>query len=457
MNYKRVIAALMASLMVAASTSCGPSKPAEPDTPGVSETTEASVEESEKATEAEKTNENDKEKTTEKEKSEKTTEKKSEKTTTADKKSDKDKKTTTAKASDKKNETSGNSSGNGNSDGNSGESGDEGNSEKKPQTTKAPEKQTTPAVTTVVTEPAKTFDAEITFNETVSVNGINAEASGSVVKITAGGDYIVKGSTSNGQIYISTATEEKVEITLDNVNISCGGGPAIFVNEAKRCVLKLKEGSTNYLSDSGKDKVNDGVIFSNDTLRIKGDGYLEINAGNAHGIASDDDVIIESGKYSINSIKSGIIANDNITVNGGELTIFGGTNGMKSKGTMCINGGTMWVCGGSKEEKSSLYSATGLYYRDGYVYAAGNQVTPPTETPNPYIVVNWINGLPAESTVGFVLGGTEFAALTPKTNFKCVMMLAPDILIGDGFTPFVDGSGNGDFTVAEGQNLFVIE
>ncbi len=451
MNYKKIIALAMAMLVMAASTSCGTDKPSEPevDTPVASDTTETP----EEATEADESDE--KENVTKDKKSEKTTDKKSAKTTAADEKSDKDKKTTTTKAADKKNDKTDNS------EGDSGESGgnseENNSSEEKSQTTKAPEKQTTPAVTTVVTEPAKTFDAEITFNETVSVNGVNAEASGSVVKITAGGDYIVKGSTSNGQIYISTATEEKVEITLDNVNISCGGGPAIFVNEAKRCVLKLKEGSVNYLSDGGNDKINDGVIFSNDTLRIKGDGYLEINAGNAHGIASDDDVIIESGKYSINSIKSGIIANDNITVNGGELTIFGGTNGMKSKGTMCINGGTMWVCGGSKEEKSSLYSATGLYYRGGYVYAAGNQVTPPTETPNPYIVVNWINGLPAESTVGFVLGGTEFASLTPKTNFRCVMMLAPDILIGDGFTPFVDGSGNGDFTVAEGQNLFVIE
>ncbi len=457
MNYKRVIAALMASLMVAATVSCGEDKPSETevDTPAISETTEAP----EEATKADESDE--KENVTEDKKSEKTTDKKSAKTTAADKKSDKDKKTTTTKAADKKNDKTDNSSENSNSEENGGESGgnseENNSSEEKPKTTKAPEKQTTPAVTTVVTEPAKTFDAEITFNETVSVNGINAEASGSVVKITAGGDYIVKGSTSNGQIYISTATEEKVEITLDNVDISCGGGPAIFVNEAKRCVLKLKEGSVNYLSDGGNDKINDGVIFSNDTLRIKGDGYLEINAGNAHGIASDDDVIIESGKYVINSIKSGIIANDNITVNGGELTIFGGTNGMKSKGTMCINDGAMWICGGSKEEKSSLYAASGLYYRGGYVYAAGNQVTPPTETPNPYIVVNWLNGLPAESTVGFVLGGTEFASLTPKTNFRCIMMLAPDILIGDGFTPFVDGNSNGDFTVAEGQNLFVIE
>lgn len=448
MNYKRIIAAAMSMIMMTAVTSCGNDKEIVSDweSPlGTEETTEPK--ESKKTETKPVGTETATEKT-----ADKTTEK-AEKTT-----ADKKKTTTTAKVTAKK--TDNNSSEEGNSEENNEENNSEensGNTEETPQATEAEKKPTTPTVTTVVTEPEKTFDAEITFNETVSVKGINAEASGSVVKITAGGDYIVRGNTSNGQIYISTATEEKVEITLDNVNISCDGGPAIFVNEAKRCVLKLAEGSVNYLRDSGRDKINDGVIFSNDTLRIKGEGYLEINAGNAHGIASDDNVIIESGEYVINSIKSGIIANDDIEINGGELTIFGGTNGMKSKGTMNINGGTAWICGGSKEEKSSIYAAAGLYYTGGYVYAAGNMVTPPTETPNPYIVVNWTKGLPAESTVGFVLGGTEFASLTPKTNFRCVMMLAPDILIGDGFTPFVDGTGNGDFTVAEGQNLYVIE
>lgn len=447
MNYKRIIAAAMSMIMMTAVTGCGNDKEIVSDwvSPlGTEETTEPKESKTTEKNTAETTASTEK-------KSDKTTEK-----TTADKK----KTTTTAKVTTKKAENNDNSSEESNSEENNEENNSEensGNSEETPQATEAEEEPATPTVTTVVTEPVKTFDAEITFNETATVDGINAEASGSVVKITAGGDYIVRGNTSNGQIYISTATEEKVELTLDGVDISCGGGPAIFVNEAKRCVLKLAEGSVNYLSDGGNDKINDSVIFSNDTLRIKGDGYLEINAGNAHGIASDDDVIIESGEYHINSIKSGIIANDNITINGGELTIFGGTNGMKSKGTMNITGGTAWICGGSKEEKSSIYAAAGLYYTGGYVYAAGNMVTPPTETPNPYIVVNWTNGLPAESTVGFVLGGTEFATLTPKTNFRCVMMLAPDILIGDGFTPFVNGEGCGDFTVAEGQNLYVIE
>lgn len=458
MDYRKIIASVSVLTMIAAFTSCGKEESqGSEDVPVVSVVSDS--EETSESNEIDETSESSEAVETETKKSSETskavkTETKAGKKATA--KSDGSTKSDSTTAS--KTSNSGGASGNNSSTGGSGNSGNNGSSgnNPKPVSTKAPESPQSPTVTTTAV-PEKKYDAEITFDENVSVDGVNAQADGSVVKITAGGDYIVRGHSSNGQIYVNTAAEEKVEITLDNVDISRDGGPAIFVDEAKKCLIKLADGSVNYLSDSGRDKINDGVIFSNDTLRIKGNGYLEINAGNAHGIASDDDVIIESGEYFINSKKSGIFAHDDITVNGGELTIFGGTNGIKSKGTVNINGGTSLICGGVKEEKSSVYASAGLYYTGGYVYAAGNTVTPPSETPNPYIVVNWAKGVPAESTIGFVLGGTEFASLTPKNPFKCVMMLAPDILVGDGFTPVLDGEGQGDFTVAEGRNLYVIE
>ncbi|MBO5164141.1 MAG: carbohydrate-binding domain-containing protein [Ruminococcus sp.] len=446
MNYRKIIAWAAVFTMLAAFTGCGKEEASET----FEDITSVSV-----VSDQEETSASDE--TSEITKTAETETKKSSETSKAVKTEVKSDKKTTAKAevtSVVKTSNSGESSSSGGSE-NSGNNGSPENNQQ-PVSTKSPESPQIPTVT-MTDVPEKTYDAEITFDETVSADGVNVRTDGSVVSITAGGDYIVRGSSSNGQIYVDTAAEEKVEITLDNIDISYGEGPAILINEAKKCVIKLADGSVNYLRDGGNDKVNDGVIFSNDTLRIKGGGYLEINAGNAHGIASDDDVIIESGEYLINSIKSGIFAHDDITVNGGELTIFGGTNGIKSKGTVNINGGTSLVCGGVKEEKSSVYAAAGLYYRGGCLYAAGNAVTPPSETPDPYIVVNWTKGAAADSTVGFVLGGTEFASLTPKNPFKCVMMLAPDILIGDVFTPVLDGEGQGDFTVEEGQNLYVID
>lgn len=95
---------------------------------------------------------------------------------------------------------------------------------------------------------------------------------------------------------------------------------------------------------------------------------MNITSGNAHGIASDDDIIIENGTYNITSVKSGIFAHDDITISGGNLDIKGGTNGIKSKGTINISGGNSIISGGTKEEKSSIYSAGAFNYSGGYVF-----------------------------------------------------------------------------------------
>ena len=292
-------------------------------------------------------------------------------------------------------------------------------------------------------------------SESPTVTGDNVTVDGTRIIVSAGGSYHFTGSLSDGQICVSTATEEKVKIVLDNVDIACSTGPAVFVNEAKKCIVELADGSVNFLSDGVKDKVNDGVIFSNDTLRIKGGGSLEINSSNAHGIASDDDVIIEGGTYLINSVKSGIFAHDDITVNGGDLTIFGGTNGMKSKGTLNFNGGTAKGCGGSKEEKSSVYAAGTFNYTGGYLFAVGNSVTAPSNTPNPYIVAQH-SGSGGDS-VALILDGVQCAELSPHNNYRCVLMLSQDIAQGSSFYANINGSDTAENTVSDTKNVFSLD
>ena len=300
----------------------------------------------------------------------------------------------------------------------------------------------------------KIYTAEITLGSNPSVTGDNVTVSGSTVAVSAGGSYRFTGSVQDGQIYVSTATEEKVKIVLDGVDIACSTGPAIFINEAKKCIVELADGSANFLSDGAKDKVNDGVIFSNDTLRIKGGGRLEINSNNAHGIASDDDVIIEGGTFLINSVKSGIFAHDDITVSGGDLTVFGGTNGLKSKGTINFTGGTAKVSGGSKEEKSSVYAAGAFNYSGGYLYAAGNSVTAPTNSANPYIVAQY-SGSGGDS-VALILDGVQQAVIEPHNNYRCVLMLSPDIREGSSFYANINGADTAENTVSGTQNVFAL-
>lgn len=450
MDYKKLIAAAAALTMLSSFAACG--KDAETD--DVSGDTPVIAIDGDDESDTEETSEKDDE-----DESPDADTKSGSKTTTVSSGS-KSTATTAAKGASTGNSASGGASKGGSSSGGGSFGGSSSGGGSPAKTTAAASGGGSQAAVTTAassSEETKSYDAEISFNGSPTVKGSNAAAVGSVVKITAGGSYHITGSTSDGQIYVSTATEEKVKIVLDGVNITCSTGPAIFIDEAKKCTVELADGSSNYLRDTIKDKVNDGVIFSNDTLRIKGGGYLEITAGNAHGIASDDDVIIESGTYVISSVKSGIFAHDDITINDGDLTIYGGTNGIKSKGTVNINGGYSLISGGTKEEKSSVYAGAALNYTGGYVFAAGNKVTAPATSANPYIVVSYPNTGAAGSTLRFVLDGSERAVLTPHNPFKCALMLSPDIRSGSSFVANLNGADSATFTVTDTQNVFTVD
>lgn len=299
-----------------------------------------------------------------------------------------------------------------------------------------------------------TYDAKITLGSAASFTGNNVSIDGSKVTVTAGGDYYISGSCSEGQIYVDTSAEEKVKLVLDGVSLSNSSESAIYVNEAKKCVIETISGTTSTISDNASGNAIGQVIFSNDTLKIKGDGTLNINSAKAHAIASDDDVIIEEGTLNISSGKTGISVHDDVTINGGNNSIMGSTNGIKSKGTININGGTTVVCGGTKEEKSSVYCASTFNYTGGYLFAAGNSVSVPTVCSNPYIVLKLSSAAAGGSNVKLTLDGTQYADFTPHSSFISVMMLAPEIKSGSSFSASVGGTSTKSYTVSDGQNLF---
>lgn len=450
MEYKRFAAAFAAVSLMLTAFSCGDKK----ETSKKSSDTSVESEVSETTEKSNKKTDKEKEKSSE---DETETTSKSDKKTTTDKKSDSQtnekadkKKESTTTAADKKSAKSTTTS-----------SKSKGSASTTPLET-SPHSIDFGSITTAASggstqttesESESEYTAEITMGASPKAVGDNVTIEGSNVIITAGGDYLVKGSTDNGQVCVSTATEEKVKVILDGVKIANSTGPAIMIDEAKRCTVELLEGTVSVLRDGAKDKINDGVIFSNDTLRIKGGGELCIYSNNAHGIASDDDVIIEGGTFEINSIKSGIYAHDDITINDGDLTILGGTNGLKSKGTININGGRCVVSGGTKEEKSSIYAGGPFNYTGGYVFAAGNQVSAPTTSVNPFVIVDLGDSFDAGSAVEMILDATQMISFEPHNNFRCLMMLAPEIGVDSEYSTIINGQESKSIKLSDGQNI----
>ena len=445
MDSRRFMAMAAAVTLMLTSCACGKTDPQEKNSNSSSAVTEETTKKSKTTTTAEETDEEATTEETEASSKKKTTTKAKEKTTTTSvKKGETTTASTTTAKSGSKSDSSPSGGGSSSGGGNSSSSGGGNYAEAGANEVQTP----------VEVQMESEYTAEIVMGGSPSIVGANAAADGSRVIISAGGDYLISGNTDDGQIFVDTATEEKVKLILNGVGIANSSGPAILINDAKKCTIELMDGTVSVLRDGAKDKVNDGVIFSNDTLRIKGGGELYIYSNNAHGIAGDDDVIIEGGRYEIDSVKSGIFAHDDITINDGDLLIRGGTNGIKSKGTININGGRTIAYGGTKEEKSSVYSDGAFNYTGGTLYAVGNRVSVPTMSYNPFIVVDCGDTYEAGSTAEMVLNDTQMAVLQPHNNFRCIMMLAPEISAGSSFYTVINGNGSETFSVSDGQNEF---
>lgn len=149
------------------------------------------------------------------------------------------------------------------------------------------------------------------------------------ISITKGGSYSLTGNSSNGNITINT--EDEVELTLDNLELTNQEGPAILVENAKNIIINLKENTTNKLSDGKSTNQDyDAVIYSKDDLTIDGTGTLEINTTFENGIKCNDDLTIISGNININSNANGIIGKDSITIQSGNINIKSNKDAIKT-------------------------------------------------------------------------------------------------------------------------------
>ena len=145
----------------------------------------------------------------------------------------------------------------------------------------------------------------------MKVSGSGVEVSGGDIKITKGGEFTVTGSADDAMIYVNS--EEKVKLRLNGASIANADGPAIFFDNADKALITIEKGTENYVKDGALYKTDaKAAIFSNDDLEIKGGGKLTVDAYYKHGIAGDDDLVIENGTIVISSKEHGIKVNDTL-------------------------------------------------------------------------------------------------------------------------------------------------
>lgn len=199
-------------------------------------------------------------------------------------------------------------------------------------------------------ETAAEEDVETTVTITLSdgasrADGPGVTVSGDTVTITAGGNYRLTGSLTNGQIVVN-APEEKVVLALGGVSVTRENSAALYVVKAKKVILSLVSGSENALASTGEyiqtdDNTVDAAIFSKDDLTIKGSGALTVSSETGHGIVSKDELKIKSGTITVTAAKKGMAANDLVEITGGVITIASGKHGIHCDEALTISHGTI--------------------------------------------------------------------------------------------------------------------
>lgn len=175
---------------------------------------------------------------------------------------------------------------------------------------------------------------------------------GDTITITEEGTYILSGSLTNGQIVVE-AENAKVQLVLDNADISCETSAAIYVKEADKVFITTTDGSTNTVCTSGEfeaidDNNIDAAIFSKSDLTLNGAGSLEVTCENGHGIVSKDDLVITSGEYVVDAGKHALSGKDSVRIVGGTFDLTAGRDGIHSENT-------------DEEEKGFVYIENGSF------------------------------------------------------------------------------------------------
>lgn len=184
-----------------------------------------------------------------------------------------------------------------------------------------------------------------------TVTGSGVTVDGSKVTITSAGTYVISGTLTDGCIDVNVSGKRTVRIILNGVNVTSSTTAPFIVEDAKKVVVTLADGTTNTFTDSTRATTDDedysAAITSKADLTFNGNGTLNVNAGYRNGIKSSDDLKIVSGTFNITSNEDGIVGKDLLAIKNGTFNITSGQDGMKStydtddtKGNIIIDGGT---------------------------------------------------------------------------------------------------------------------
>lgn len=193
----------------------------------------------------------------------------------------------------------------------------------------------------------------------IKLNGNSASASsdsvkisGSKITITEEAVYVISGNLSDGMLVVDAKDTAKLQLVLNGASITSKTSAALYILEADKVFVTLKDGTTNSLSNGGSftaiDSSNiDGAVFSKQDLTLNGAGSLNVTSPAGHGIVCKDDLVITGGNYVVNTSSHGFDANDSVRIKNATLNIDAGKDAIHCENTDDAALGFVYIGGGT--------------------------------------------------------------------------------------------------------------
>lgn len=292
----------------------------------------------------------------------------------------------------------------------------------------------------------------------IKLNGDSAECAydgvsieGTAITVAKEGVYRVSGTLNDGQIVVN-ADKAKVQLILDNADITCKTSSPIYGADSDKIFISLAENSVNTLTDGSsytyadeEKQEPDACIFSRDSITINGSGTLNVNANFADGIRSRDDVVITGGNINVTSEGDGVKGKDYVAVCGGKINIKSGGDGIKSTQKDDTSLGFVYIEGGEfliNAEQDGIQAETKLIIAGGefdVTSGGGHENSNKTH-----------NDMDFGGGRGFGGGDRKnFGDMTPPDGFDFDGMTPPDGFDFDNMTPPDDMQHHGRFDFGE--------
>ena len=261
---------------------------------------------------------------------------------------------------------------------------------------------------------------------------------GQNIHITAAGIYVLTGTASNATVYVEAGKEDKVQLVLDNLNVTNSSFPVIYGKTADKLFVTTSGDSslavTGTFTADGETKTN-SVIFSKTDLTLNGTASLTISS-TENGIVSKDDLKITGGVYTVTAKSKAIDANDSIRIADGTLNLTAGTDGLHAENNDDAQKGYIYIGGGSV----TIYAGDDGVHATSVVQIDGGSLTIQAAEgiEGTYIQLN-DGTLSIQATDDGINAGRKSSAYTPTVEINNGDIT---VTMGAGDTDGIDSNGN---------------